>query len=107
MYIHIDFAKWINTNLYIQLRRISLIILWYRDGILADIGRAGSLHEFLNELHNKFGDIASFWMGQQLTVSLASPQTHKDVAHLFDRPGQYTYLFNFYLQFIIYIYVIT
>ncbi|ESO83424.1 hypothetical protein LOTGIDRAFT_133362 [Lottia gigantea] len=47
------------------------------DGNLSDIGRAGSLHEFLLDLHGRFGDIASFWMGRQLVISIASPELFK------------------------------
>ena len=57
-----------------------------RDGNLADLAKAGSLHEFLMELHETFGPIASFWMGQKLTVSIASPKLFKEHSHVFDRP---------------------
>ena len=57
-----------------------------RDGNLADLAKAGSLHEFLMELHKTFGPIASFWMGQKLTVSIASPELFKEHSHVFDRP---------------------
>ena len=63
--------------------------LFYRDGNLADLGKAGSLHEFLVDLHGQFGDIASFWMGQQLVVSIASPALFKEHMAVFDRPRMY------------------
>ncbi|KAI0223117.1 hypothetical protein LSAT2_025645 [Lamellibrachia satsuma] len=55
-------------------------------GNLPDIQKAGSLHNFLTVLHKNYGDIASFWFGQQLTVSIASPQLFKEHAKIFDRP---------------------
>ncbi|KAI0242261.1 hypothetical protein LSAT2_014279 [Lamellibrachia satsuma] len=56
------------------------------EGNLPDIQKAGSLHEFLMVLHKNYGDIASFWFGQQHTVSIASPQLFKKHAKPFDRP---------------------
>ncbi|XP_069471624.1 cytochrome P450 20A1 [Ambystoma mexicanum] len=43
-----------------------------KDGNLQDIVSCGSLHEFLVNLHEKFGSVASFWFGRRLVVSLAS-----------------------------------
>lgn len=43
-----------------------------KDGNLQDIVNAGSLHEFLVNLHEKFGPVASFWFGRRLVVSLGS-----------------------------------
>ncbi|XP_025095386.1 cytochrome P450 20A1-like isoform X2 [Pomacea canaliculata] len=57
------------------------------DGNLSDITRAGSLHMFLIDLHKQFGPIASFWMGEQLVVSIASPELFKQQMSVFDRPG--------------------
>ncbi|XP_035663707.1 cytochrome P450 20A1-like [Branchiostoma floridae] len=57
-----------------------------KDGNLGDIGRAGSLHEFLLKLHAEYGDIASFWWGQQLVVSLGAPELWKQHERIFDRP---------------------
>ncbi|XP_035828363.1 cytochrome P450 20A1 [Aplysia californica] len=57
------------------------------DGNFSDIARAGSLHEFLLDLHNQLGDIAGFWWGQTYVVSIASPELFKAHAHVFDRPG--------------------
>ncbi|KAL3831794.1 hypothetical protein ACJMK2_023498 [Sinanodonta woodiana] len=56
------------------------------DGNLTDISRAGSLHEFLIDLHKKFGNIVSFWMGQTFVVSIASPELFKEHQGVFDRP---------------------
>ncbi|XP_075036260.1 cytochrome P450 20A1 [Mixophyes fleayi] len=43
-----------------------------KDGNLQDIVNRGSLHEFLVNLHEKFGPVASFWFGRRLVVSLGS-----------------------------------
>ncbi|XP_064627978.1 cytochrome P450 20A1-like [Lineus longissimus] len=53
-----------------------------------DIDAAGSLHEFLTNLHKRYGPIASFWMGKELTISIASPELFKQHAIVFDRPPQ-------------------
>lgn len=58
----------------------------YRNGNLSDVDKAGSLHEFLVDLHKKFGPIASFWWGQDYVVSIASPELFKEHQYVFDRP---------------------
>ncbi|XP_005090890.1 cytochrome P450 20A1 [Aplysia californica] len=58
------------------------------DGNLSDIARTGSLHEFLLDLHSRFGDIAGFWWGQTYVVSIASPELFKAHANVFDRPAE-------------------
>ncbi|XP_014669853.1 PREDICTED: cytochrome P450 20A1-like [Priapulus caudatus] len=58
-----------------------------KEGNLPDILQAGSLHEFLQELHDKYGPIASFWRGTQYTISIASPDLFKEQQHVFDRPA--------------------
>lgn len=63
-----------------------IYFLYIRDGNLADIAKAGSLHEFLSELHEQHGGIASFYMGQMLVVSIASPDILKEHKAVFDRP---------------------
>ncbi|KAL8600514.1 hypothetical protein ACOMHN_005008 [Nucella lapillus] len=55
-------------------------------GNLGDMGKAGSLHEFLMGLHKKFGPVVSFWWGKQYTVSIATAELFKQHQHLFDRP---------------------
>ena len=55
-------------------------------GNLDDIGRAGSLHQFLTQLHHRFGPVASFYWGELYVVSLASPNAFQDTRRLFDRP---------------------
>ncbi|XP_005802614.1 cytochrome P450 20A1 [Xiphophorus maculatus] len=43
-----------------------------KDGNLQDIINQGSLHEFLVNLHQEFGSVASFWFGGRPVVSLGS-----------------------------------
>ncbi|XP_032880392.1 cytochrome P450 20A1 [Amblyraja radiata] len=43
-----------------------------KDGNLPDIVSTGSLHQFLVNLHEKYGSIASFWFGRRLVISLGS-----------------------------------
>lgn len=43
-----------------------------RDGNLPDIVTNGSLHEFLVNLHEKYGPIVSFWFGRRLVISLGT-----------------------------------
>ncbi len=57
-----------------------------RLGNLPDLKAAGSLHEFLSNLHGRFGDLASFWFGELLCISVASSKLFKEVQVLFDRP---------------------
>ncbi|XP_062516531.1 cytochrome P450 20A1-like [Corticium candelabrum] len=55
-------------------------------GNLGDIAEAGSLHQYLLNLHDKYGPLASFWWNEKLVVSLASPELFKQTSRLFDRP---------------------
>ncbi|KAF0872237.1 CP20A protein, partial [Crocuta crocuta] len=43
-----------------------------RDGNLPDIVNSGSLHEFLVNLHERYGPVVSFWFGRRLVVSLGT-----------------------------------
>nr|XP_023397991.1 cytochrome P450 20A1 isoform X1 [Loxodonta africana] len=43
-----------------------------KDGNLPDIVSSGSLHEFLVNLHERYGPVASFWFGRHLVVSLGT-----------------------------------
>ncbi|NXM39331.1 CP20A protein, partial [Gymnorhina tibicen] len=43
-----------------------------KDGNLPDIIVSSSLHEFLVNLHEKYGPLVSFWFGRRLVVSLGS-----------------------------------
>ena len=56
-----------------------------RDGNLGDISKAGSLHEFLMDLHKLYGPIASFWWGKMYTISIASAELFEAQEHLFNR----------------------
>ena len=55
-------------------------------GNLEDIGKYGSLHKFLLHLHHTYGEIASFWFGTQLVVSITAPDMFKEQQKIFDRP---------------------
>ncbi|XP_051839716.1 cytochrome P450 20A1 [Antechinus flavipes] len=43
-----------------------------KDGNLPDIVKSGSLHEFLVNLHERYGPVVSFWFGRRLVVSLGT-----------------------------------
>ncbi|XP_036109406.1 abl interactor 2 isoform X5 [Molossus molossus] len=43
-----------------------------KDGNLPDIVNSGSLHEFLVNLHEKYGPVVSFWFGRRPVVSLGT-----------------------------------
>lgn len=62
--------------------------LLLRNGNLEDIGRTGGLHEYLIDLHQKYGDIAAFWIGKEMVVSICSPELFKEHSCVFDRPGR-------------------
>ena len=61
--------------------------LFSSKGNFEDIQDAGSLHEFLINLHEEYGGLASFWWGSHLVVSLGSPEMFQEVKALFDRPS--------------------
>ena len=63
------------------------MFLSFRTGNLTDIKKAGSFHEFLVNLHRKYGPVVSFWWGKQLVVTLGSPKVFKEVQTLFNRTG--------------------
>ncbi|XP_022102314.1 cytochrome P450 20A1-like [Acanthaster planci] len=65
-----------------------------REGNLPDLAAAGSMHEFLIYLHEKYGPIASFWFGPKFTVSIASPELFKEHIGPFDRPPELFALFE-------------
>ncbi|XP_071966177.1 cytochrome P450 20A1-like [Antedon mediterranea] len=64
-----------------------------KDGNLADVGAAGSLHQYLKKLHDEHGEIVSLWLGRQMYVSLASPDLWKAHMKVFDRPNDLYALF--------------
>ena len=77
------------------------------DGNTLDISQAGSLHQYLLDLHEKYGPVASFWLGAQFCISLGSASYFKFSQHFFDRPGidciyRHEYLFIFIKCFISY-----
>jgi len=55
-------------------------------GNLGDMAKAGSVHEYLIELHEKYGEIAGFWWGKEYAVSLSSIEYWKEIQPLFDKP---------------------
>lgn len=59
-----------------------------QEGNFPDIQSAGSIAEFLIKLHEDFGEIASFWMGSEMVVSLASPEYYEQHQHVYDRPEE-------------------
>lgn len=63
-------------------------------GNLGDMGKAGSLHQYMMLLHEKYGPIAGFWWGKQHVVSLAAPEYWKEIQPIFDRPGDLFRLFE-------------
>lgn len=67
------------------------------DGNLADISKAGSLHEYLLDLHQKYGDIAAFQMGKEMVVSICSPELFREHSNVFDRPASLFKLFEPFL----------
>ena len=42
-----------------------LFLCFCRSGNLPDMAKAGSVHEYLIELHEKYGEIVSFWWGKE------------------------------------------
>lgn len=48
-----------------------------KDGNLPDIVNSGSLHEFLVNLHERYGPVVSFWFGRRLVVSLGTTDVLK------------------------------
>ena len=66
-------------------------------GNLPDMFKAGSLPNFLHQLHARFGPIASYWHNDVFTVSLADPKYFKITEKMFDR---HSALFEFALPLI-------
>ena len=61
---------------------------YYSLGNLGDVAKAGGIHLYLKELHEKHGPVVAFWWGEQRVVSVASPDLWKDIQGLFDRPRE-------------------
>ncbi|XP_005397100.1 PREDICTED: cytochrome P450 20A1 [Chinchilla lanigera] len=53
-----------------------------KDGNLPDIITSGSLHEFLVNLHERYGPVVSFWFGRRLVVSLGTVEVLKQHINL-------------------------
>ena len=74
--------------MYLLLPSFSLISS--RLGDLGELGAAGSLHEYLLQLHdNGRCPVTSFWCGKEQVVSVCSPQAFKDTVKLTDRAGEW------------------
>ena len=63
--------------------------MYLSKGNIPEIEQAGSLTQFLEQQHNKFGSIYGFWLKEIYIVSIASPELLGEVVHLFDRPGEH------------------
>lgn len=50
------------------------------------MAKAGSVHEYLIELHEKYGNIVGFWWGKEYAVSLSSVEYWKEIQPIFDKP---------------------
>lgn len=55
-------------------------------GNLGDVARAGSLHQFLQDLHGRFGPIVEFSWLKSRVVSVASSKSFHETRRIFDRP---------------------
>lgn len=55
-------------------------------GNLGDVGELGTLNDFQQRYHTKFGGIFSFWYGDTQVVSIADPSYMRDINHLDTRP---------------------
>ena len=61
----------------------------FRLGDLDETKKAGSLHEYLLQLHDHGRcPVTSFWWGEEQVVSVCSPQAFKDTVKLTDRAGE-------------------
>ena len=77
----------------------------FRLGDLAELKKAGSLHQYLTLLHDHGRcPVTSFWWGKEQVVSVCSPQAFKDTAKLTDKAG---YLRNYLLPYPYYIFAVS
>ena len=65
---------------------LCIIIAYCSEGNLPDIKASGSLHEFLLDIHDRYGPMASWMFGPQLVVSISCPDLYKQYLKVFDRP---------------------
>jgi len=56
-------------------------------GNMGDMGAAGSLHQYLQQLHETYGSVVKFHWFTMPVVSVANPLLFKSLAPLFDRAG--------------------
>nr|XP_002120646.1 cytochrome P450 20A1 [Ciona intestinalis] len=64
-----------------------------RDGNRSDIDRAGSLHQYLCNLHAEHGDLASFHFDKQLIISIADSKYFAPRSQVFQLPD---FLYEFW-----------
>ena len=57
------------------------------------MAKAGSVHEYLVELHEKFGEIVGFWWGKEYTISLSSVEYWEEILPIFDKPCKISHVF--------------
>ena len=75
--------------MWLWLKHINIHIIISRLGDLGELKKAGSLHEYLLQLHNHgHCPVTSFWWGREQVVSICSPQAFKDTIKLTDRAGK-------------------
>jgi len=55
-------------------------------GNLGEVGELGTLNDFQQRYHAKFGGVFSFWYGDTQVVSIADPDYMRDINHLDTRP---------------------
>lgn len=79
--VRVCYPNYLNGN-----KSLFYLLLLFRSGNLSDLARAGSLHEYLVELHENYGKIVGFWWGKDYVVSLSSTEYWKEIQPLFDRP---------------------
>jgi cytochrome P450 family 20 subfamily A len=66
-----------------------------KEGNIPDIIKADSFHEFLIQLHQKFGRMASFWLfGPTLAISISDPNLIKSIDYLSEKPKEVNQLFE-------------
>ena len=79
-----------NTSQYLILTgdKVVLVVPFpsSRSGNLGDMANAGSVHEYLVELHETYGNIVGFWWGKEYVVSLSSTDFWKEIQPIFDKP---------------------
>lgn len=66
-----------------------------KEGNIPDIIRSDGFHNFLIELHSKFGKMASFWLfGPLLSISLRDNQLIKSIDYMSEKPKEVNQLFE-------------